>query len=358
MPMQGPGWGSGWTRRLSESIDLGVMIAGSHGAVEFANGRAYDLLQSESDDELEQAFTRLKADVQRATGKSLFDLPDGQAAEVILEKEAERRNGLRLRVEVHHVEGDACSGRLILLHDMQVAQDLRQNLGAVLRYRRLTRALAIAAHDLKAPLNALVLNVNVIRRQLLGAAEFAAKPKCIDSLAAMEEEFHRFDRMLMAVLLESREVEARPQHFDLGRLVSRFSNLVRPLCIDQGVRLDLRLPRAEVPCSGDPDRVRQLLMNLAMNALDAMEGRGVLAISLVVEDGSARIRIADSGPGIAPDQLERIWDLHYSTKDGGNGIGLFVARAVVSELGGTIRVSNRPEGGCEFEVVLPLRGEH
>ncbi len=107
---------------------------------------------------------------------------------------------------------------------------------------------------------------------------------------------------------------------------------------------------------GDPEKMQQVFLNLLINALDAMQSGGELRLSVGDDgDGGVVARVSDSGPGIPDDQLARIFDPFYTTKEAGhgNGLGLVVVKGIVEEHGGEIRVQNRSEGGAEFEIHLP-----
>jgi len=118
---------------------------------------------------------------------------------------------------------------------------------------------------------------------------------------------------------------------------------------------------------GDPDArvlarpaaLQQVLFNIVQNAAQAMNGVGAIDAETRVENGAVRIRIRDSGPGIADDLLPRLFEPFFTTKapGEGTGLGLAISYEIAHELGGTIRASNHPEGGACFDVVLPRIGE-
>jgi two-component system C4-dicarboxylate transport sensor histidine kinase DctB len=107
-----------------------------------------------------------------------------------------------------------------------------------------------------------------------------------------------------------------------------------------------------------PVRIEQVVVNLLLNALDAVENRpgGAITLSLAISDGHARIRLADTGAGIAPGDLDRIEEPFFSTKSSGEGLGLglSICRAIVTDFGGTLVIASRQGEGTEVTVTLPL----
>jgi signal transduction histidine kinase len=105
---------------------------------------------------------------------------------------------------------------------------------------------------------------------------------------------------------------------------------------------------------GYPDRLRQAFLNITVNALEAMPRGGRLVVETLRDEGRVSVIFEDSGPGIAPEDLKRIYEPDFSTKEGGSGIGLYVARALVELHGGEIRVESARGRGTRVRVSLPL----
>jgi signal transduction histidine kinase len=130
----------------------------------------------------------------------------------------------------------------------------------------------------------------------------------------------------------------------------------RPLAEAKGVSLSLEttgVERAEV----DPEQLRQALDNLLRNAIEATPAGGVVAAAVRGDGPGHALEIADSGPGIPPELVPRIFDLYFTTKAEGTGVGLAVAQQVVTVHGGTIEAESRPGGGTRMTVRLPSRME-
>jgi signal transduction histidine kinase len=137
-------------------------------------------------------------------------------------------------------------------------------------------------------------------------------------------------------------------------LIRDLEALLAPQANQQRIRLDVRLPEAEIVLVGHRDRLKQALLNIATNALEAMPDGGQMGMACEPRDGHASVLIRDSGPGIPPEVMGKIYGMYFTTKSGGTGIGLYVARSVVESHGGNIRVDSHAGEGTSFEVDLPL----
>jgi signal transduction histidine kinase len=236
-----------------------------------------------------------------------------------------------------------------LMTDLRLAAQLRGLAGVFMA----------AAHDLKAPLNALTLNVELMRRAVGREVEAApeVRAKLERYLAVLEGEIGQIDRALTTVLVEALPGSAGEEAFDLRDLIVELGRLLAPQARRQGVELSTRLPERPVRIKGFRDRLKQALLNLAVNGLEAMPRGGTLSLCLAAEDGHARIIVGDTGPGIPAEIVPRIFDLHFTTKASGTGIGLHVARSVVTSAGGEIEVETAPQKGTSFVIQLPVAAE-
>ena len=126
-----------------------------------------------------------------------------------------------------------------------------------------------------------------------------------------------------------------------------------PQCRRQGVRLKTRFPEEEVRVRAARDALKQALINLSVNALEAMPQGGDLELRLDHVDSPAVLSVADSGPGIPIEIRDKIFGMHFTTKGSGTGIGLYVARNVAESNGGNIRMDSEPGRGARFEIDLP-----
>jgi PAS domain S-box-containing protein len=207
------------------------------------------------------------------------------------------------------------------------------------------------AHELRNPLTAVkgLVQVNIKEARSRGLPA--------DDLRVIEQEIRRMERTLQAFLDFARPPRPERRRMSLIPLIDQTLALVRGRVEKQKVSLQVFRPAGPVAVEGDADQLQQLLLNLAMNALDVVPRRGSLEIELrLPQSGWVEVRVSDSGPGIAPALLTRVFEPFFSGKDTGLGLGLglTVSRRIAEDHGGSLDAFNRPEGGACFVLRLPV----
>jgi two-component system sensor histidine kinase HydH len=146
------------------------------------------------------------------------------------------------------------------------------------------------------------------------------------------------------------------RRLDLATVVDQTLALIGGRARKQRVLLKFTPPAVPVEVEADGEQIRQLLVNLALNALDVMPRGGILEIELrPPADGHAELVVLDTGPGIAPRHLPRLYEPFFTSKETGLGLGLVVSQRIARNHGGSLRATNRPQGGACFVLRLPAR---
>jgi signal transduction histidine kinase len=339
---------------LMQVMDVGVLLVNANGRLEFASLRAHDLLGCADADGLERRWSDMKPEI----GERLTSSPDGagfgaaaQDIDVPLDSGTSR-----LRIEFYPLGEDGSQGHLLLLKNRDTIDVLENELRLAVQMRGVARFYMAFAHDLKAPLNAMVMNVELLRKTLRngGAGDVAVAEHQQRYLDVLKSEIARFDRDLQMLLSATTLPSASAETFDLRELVQTVEMLLGPQAKQQQVALEVQLPDAAVIFSGHRDRLKQALLNIVINALEAMPEGGVLALELRAAGDLVQLCVKDSGPGIPPEMLSEIYKMHFTTKQGGTGVGLYVARSVIEAHAGAIRVESEAGHGTRFEISLPL----
>jgi two-component system, NtrC family, sensor histidine kinase HydH len=209
-----------------------------------------------------------------------------------------------------------------------------------------------AAHDLKGVLNIITMNVELLSRSAQDPAAHSMSPEQAQRSAdVLRRKLQRLDRTVDLLLGLRPEDDGPPEMVNVTDLVERVVEFASGRARRQRVEMSLAAA-GPVTATAHPDGLQAALLALLVNALDAMPDGGRLDIT--VSDGQgAAIEIADSGPGIAGDQVDAIWRPHVTTRPHRAGVGLPAARAIVEEQGGRLSHQPNPGGGSCFVIELP-----
>ena len=235
----------------------------------------------------------------------------------------------------------------------------------------LGRLTAGVAHEVKNPLNAMTIHLELLKQKLSaaggagrgraagGGAELAAEGFRVDVEPVLEHvriigaEIQRLDQVMQGLLKFTRSEDLAPQTLSLAALVDEVVGVIRPECEAAGVNVVVegvdRLPSI----TGDPTMLRQALLNLALNARQAMPNGGTLRISATARAKRIDISVEDTGVGIKPEHLGRIFDLYFTTREKGSGIGLSMVYRTVQLHDGEIEVQSTEGRGTTFRISLP-----
>lgn len=225
------------------------------------------------------------------------------------------------------------------------------------RFSRAEQMMAIGqvaagvAHELRNPLTSIKGLVQVNLRE----AEMRGFPA--DDLAVIEHEIRRMERTLQTFLDFARPPQPKRRRMSLNSVVERVSALVTGRAKKQQVAMRFSKPVAPVWVEADQDQLQQLLLNLVLNAFDAMPQGGIVDIDLRSPEGDfVELQVRDTGPGIAPHILPKVFETFVSSKETGVGLGLPVSKRIAEDHGGKLSAYNLPDSGACFVVRLPCRG--
>jgi two-component system sensor histidine kinase HydH len=204
------------------------------------------------------------------------------------------------------------------------------------------------AHELRNPL----MSMKLLVEAALEHGDFAA----LDGrdLAIVDEEIRRLEQLVQGFLDFARPPEAEPRPVLLKNLIGSSVELVLPQASRRGVRIRQLVSDSPDEMMVDPGQLRQVVINLLLNAVEHSPPDGEVIIAAVSSQTEVTIRVADNGPGIPDELTESIFEPFVSTRETGLGLGLSICRRIVETHGGTIAGRNRASGGAEFVVTLPL----
>ena len=333
--------------RLLQRLDEAVLLFDPKGRVMMAGEPAERMLGKGRDEilghQLEELFpkdTLLGVLVTRAVQmhQPLHD------ELVMLNNGGESSMRVLVNVEILQKNpGDEQIGTLVTLRDAETRRQLELQLDVSSRLAAISRLTSGVAHEIKNPLNAMALHLEVLKSKL-----DAAEPE-IDVIA---REIQRLDNVVKTFLSFNKPIELQTSPVDLSELVQEVVTLVAVDASGRNIQVDTDLDR-NTWVNGDRDLLKQAILNVIINAQEAMQEGGRLAIRTERVGAEFHVVIADSGPGIPADVQDRIFNLYFTTKEGGSGIGLAMTFRVVQLHSGTIDFVSEPGKGTTFRLRFP-----
>ncbi|MGA3236252.1 MAG: ATP-binding protein [Bryobacteraceae bacterium] len=303
------------------------------------------------------------------TGKSLTDIfPPNTTLGLMIAQSAQTGRPIRNRRAPVAIAGQAAaallllsvdllealpgatgSGVLVRLRDPEAQRKLGHELQTADRLAAISRVSSGVAHEVKNPLNAILLHVEVAKAKLT-----RGDTDVIPQMEIISREILRLDRVVKTFLDFTRPMELNLATVPVQRLVDEIVDLARPQAEALKIRVLVAQAADGVDVRVDGDLLKQAVLNIAVNAMQAMPNGGELRFESSATADVAEIRISDSGPGIPLQLREKIFTLYFTTKKEGSGIGLAMTFRIVQLHDGTIDFTSEPGKGASFSIRLPI----
>lgn len=231
----------------------------------------------------------------------------------------------------------------------QLLERMESQLDVASRLAAISRITGGVAHEIKNPLNAISLHLDLLRARLDGNEE-----ELTSEIEILSKEVRRLDRVVKTFLDFSRPVDVKLVDVDLAALVREVSDLMTPQARLGRIDMHFDAPSGEpLHIRGDADLLKQAILNLVTNALDAMKSGGWLRMSVARTGESVVLEVADNGPGIPPELRQKVFQLYFTTKPAGSGIGLAMTYRAVQLHNGTIDFFSEDGRGTTFRLEFP-----
>ena len=240
-------------------------------------------------------------------------------------------------------------GALVTLHDLESVEEIGSELELSRRMASIGRLTSGVGHEVKNPINAIVVHLELLKSKLGDASAPAVR-----HLEVIDAEIHRLDRVVQTLVDFSRPVELQLREQDLRSVIGDVLALAADELVTHKVTLESRLPSTPLIANIDADLLKQAVLNVIQNGAQAMPQGGRLEVFLDEDGMAAVLRVADQGPGIPDDVREKIFDLYFTTKSGGSGIGLAMTYRILQLHHGSVEVQSKSGQGAEFLLRIPL----
>ncbi|PIR22122.1 MAG: hypothetical protein COV44_09545 [Deltaproteobacteria bacterium CG11_big_fil_rev_8_21_14_0_20_45_16] len=216
---------------------------------------------------------------------------------------------------------------------------------------------AVLAHEIKNPMNSIIINIETLRSCIAELAkdipDTHTAEKANRYLTVIEEEMKRLGKVITGFLDLAAPHEQTKAKINFNSLIKSLMEFMRLELRQKGVKIRLDLNEHLPDIVGSSDQVRQALINLIINATQAMPDGGQISISTNFDAKKIFINVSDTGSGIDTSIMDQIFSPYFTTKEKGSGLGLAIVRRIVREHGGYVDVKSEPKEGTEFSLVFP-----
>jgi len=236
-----------------------------------------------------------------------------------------------------------------------LGQDVSQ-LAAAEKRDLLARLLGRLAHEVRNPLSSLDIHVQLLEEDLAALAP-QMREQLTPRLEIIHGELHRLEGIVERFLRLAGPAGVDLEPVAIRKILTHVCELLRPEAAARGIDISTHTEDSLPAVMADPVRLTQALLNVVINAIQAVERNGRVEVSASVADGRVSVAVSDNGPGIPPDKLASVFDPYYTTKNEGSGLGLWIAQQIVTAHGGSLQAENRPTGGVVLTMRLPLKRE-
>jgi signal transduction histidine kinase len=286
-----------------------------------------------------------------ATKLGLIVLDSFALHEPIPQREIELDNGRRIQITLDFIaERGERIGALLTMRDAESVRRIENEIELSRRLAAIGRLTSGVAHEVKNPINAIVVHLELLREKMR-----ATEPDTRRHLDIIGREIHRLDRVVQTLVDFHRHVELRLSDFDLRKLAEEVVSLASPEAARQGVDVQTNFAHEPLPVRADADLIKQALLNVVLNGVQSMSGGGLLQIVARRLDGAVTVEVRDQGGGIPPEIRDKIFNLYFTTKRTGSGIGLAMSYRVMQLHNGALDFVTEMGRGTTFRLLLPLK---
>lgn len=338
---------------ILNNMSSGILVVDTDGVVVTMNPAAEDILGVDKSDVLMK-------DVRESLGTGARELTQ-MITDALGEDRGKYRHELTVMAGAHHTPlGTSISllrdpdgskrGAISVFQDLTEVHEMRERVRKADRLAAIGELSAGIAHELRNPLASISGSIEML------ASELKLKGENGRLMRLITRESDRLDRIIADFLEFARLRPPRRRLMKVTICLREVLTLLRNnVEKSKGVEIDFVNHADEVYVDIDEEQLRQVLTNLAINGCEAMTRGGRLRIVVGPEEaGSVPVSFCDEGPGVDEEHIGRLFEPFFTTKDGGTGLGLAIANRIVMAHGGSIEFRNRPTGGAEFTVVLPV----
>ena len=334
---------------LVENMPMGLVAIDPEEQIASFNQTAESMLGINA----HQAFGKRLTEILPLSFQDFFNHLKTESGPINRELETYLNNERNLPLEVIGTaltgEDGAALGWVILFRDLTEIQHLKKEIARSQRLASIGRLAAGVAHEIRNPLSSIKGFATYFKER------YRDTPRDQQTAEIMIQEVERLDRVIGQLLEFARPMSIQKRATQLEGLIRHSMKMVEGDARQKGITLNVKSDPRINTVQIDPDRIKQVLLNLYLNALEAMEGGGDLSVAFlrVDKNQSIQITVSDTGPGIKPEDLPHLFDPYFTTKTSGTGLGLAIVHKIIESHKGEIQVKSQRGEGTTITLVIP-----
>jgi signal transduction histidine kinase len=352
----------GFLETVFNSIQEGIIVTDSNGRITYLNDAACQLFALDANDSISK---RLDERVRGLDWKSLSQSEVAVSRDIeifypanrfinfyivplIIEREpaSDKKDADQIGISGHQV------GHAIILRDITESRRTEQQTLESERFNALTLLAAGVAHEIGNPLNSLNIHLQLIEREAR-QLDGAKRAELQESVEVARAEVNRLDSIITQFLRAIRPTRPQLKPENINSIVEEAVRFLAPETKDRDIVVEQEL-RSDLPLLElDRDQMKQAFYNVIKNSFEAMKSRGILRIRTDMDDSHVIVRFTDSGGGMSPENLSRVFEPYFTTKTSGTGLGLLIVRRIVREHGGELSIESSAGKGLTVTIRLP-----
>ena len=332
-----------------ENMPIGLVAIDSGGKIASFNQAAEAVLQRSSRE-------MLGYEAKEMLPRQLYSLfNEARGEKDVIERELEcdfdEGKSIPLEVGISSLQGEDGTflGNVILFRDLTEVQDLKREIERSQRLASLGKLAAGIAHEIRNPLSSIKGFATYFGER------YKQVPEDHKTAEIMVHEVERLNRVIGQLLEFARPMEIQTKNTPIHTVIQNSLKMIEKDAEQKGISIQTRLSTEITQVSLDPDRINQVLLNLYLNAIEAMGHGGILGIELSQDEKSGKIKVAvsDTGVGINSEDLDHVFDPYFTTKQSGTGLGLAIVHKIIESHRGEVRLESEPGKGTTVTILLP-----
>lgn len=343
---------------LLQVVDESLVLLDSKGKVVGHNTAAQKLFRCPPDQKFNRYFEMIKSSSRDLSDAISFAVNEGriiEAKEIIIWLPDGQDMQLRISSQISK-EDNMVSGILLVFRDLRLFRELEHNLQRSMQFGVLANLASSIGHEMKNPLGALGMHADSLNTKI-SKTPLAHDEKVQKSLSVLQNEVKRLTRIITQFLNLAKAKPVNLTMIKINTVINDVLLLIQQQAIERNIKLETHLDENVDYIYGDADQLKQVILNVVLNAFQAIGRNGQVQIRSRMEEKRCFVDITDNGKGMIPEVQEKVFDLYYTTKEDGAGIGLAISKNIMQMHEGRISFTSSPQVGTTFRLDFPRKDQ-